>query len=67
MAKVIKKIFNNYINDEGVYLDNNNNKYQFLKEIMLTVNLYDVYCQYKNKKIISSRYESYDYNNHKFL
>ena len=68
MARIIAKIFKKYINDEGIFYDNQNNKYQFIKENYPSKFIYssDVYCSYKNIKILNNRYISYDSITHKF-
>jgi mannosyltransferase OCH1-like enzyme len=68
MARIIAKIFKKYINDEGIFYDNHNNKYQFIKEYYPNNFIYssDVYCSYKNIKILNNRYNSYDSINHIF-
>ncbi len=78
MTYAINMIFNEKIK-EGIIYDKNNNKYQFLQEIMPTpFNIPDFFylmnklngdkehnCVYKDKIILYNRYE--DYNNHGFV
>ena len=59
MANVLKDIFGEYLNNEGIYYDGNYcNKYQFLKEI--SDNDYsNWHCVYNNKKILNNRRKEY--------
>jgi mannosyltransferase OCH1-like enzyme len=61
---ILFEIFKKNINEDGIYYDEDNNKYQFLKEIFPTENNKDHYCKYKDKRILDNRYEKY--NNHQF-
>ena len=73
------KIFKKNITKDETVVDNENNKYQFMKEIIpspntffdfktlynrLFDNPFDVYCKYKNIRILNNRYKQYI--NHKF-
>lgn len=78
MRDAINMIFDKTLK-EGIEYDKNNNKYQFLQEIMPTpLNMPDLFylmnkikgdkdhhCVYKNKIILYNRYEAY--NNHGFV
>ena len=80
MKDVMYKIFNKYINTDGIYYDNENNKYQFLKEVfklkisdLNPIKLYDkiisnfgrdLYCKYNNIIVLYNKNEIY--SNHKF-
>jgi len=66
MTKICNKIFNSYITEDGIYYDSNSNKYQFIKEIGLTNRLSDIYCNYKNIRVLNNRYITYDSYNHTF-
>ena len=65
MEDVVHDIFKEYYNNDGIYTDKDNNKYQFLKEIS-TPSVHDIYCKYKGVKILNNRYKKYDPDNHNF-
>jgi len=69
IARIIAKIFKTHINNEGVFYDNQNNKYQFIKEIYPDNHIYssNVYCSYNDIKILNNRYDSYDSIKHEFI
>jgi hypothetical protein len=80
MKHCLYNIFGEYNTKEGIYYDNDNNKYQFLKEqipinlidilniknlwLKTDLNSYNIYCKYNNIKILNNRYRSYF--NHEF-
>ncbi len=79
MKKVLYNIFNEYLTEEGIYFDKDNNKYQFLKENIdlsfsilnikgiwrkITNNGNGMYCKYNNIKVLNNKYD--DYINHSF-
>jgi len=64
MSIIMNKYMGHYINNEGIYYDKYNNKYQIIKEIQKDRNLNNVYCEYNNKIILYNRYQSYDPVNH---
>ncbi len=79
MKNAIYKVFNKYINKDGVYYDKDNNKYQFLKETSkFTIkDLFPFledghnygkngeYCKYKNKNILYIKNDNYAH--HQFI
>jgi hypothetical protein len=80
MKNSLYKIFGEYNTKEGIYYDEDNNKYQFLKEqiplnlidifniknlwLKTDLNSYNIHCKYNNIKILNNRYKSY--SNHEF-
>lgn len=74
-ANIFKNMFGKSITEEGIYvynLNNNKEKYQFLKEIKPNHSRekpgdpYDVYCTYKNQIVLYNRYRDYDSTLHTF-
>ena len=65
MNNVFLDVFKKYLNEDGIYYDDDNNKYQMLKEIFPSKSDREHYCKYKDKKILNNRYE--EYNNHEFI
>jgi len=66
MFNVVNNLIPNFKNNrEGIYKVKNK-KYQFILEIHNTNKLSDVYCIYKNKKILNNRYQNYDSVNHTY-
>jgi mannosyltransferase OCH1-like enzyme len=65
MNNVFLDVFKKYLNEDGIYYDDDNNKYQILKEIFPSDTDKQHYCKYKDKKILDNRYE--EYNNHQFI
>jgi mannosyltransferase OCH1-like enzyme len=66
MKDVFYEIHGKHITTDGVYIDNENNKYQMLKEVYPTKSDKDHYCKYNNIKILNNRYSDYDNKNHIF-
>lgn len=64
MTDVLLKKINN-ISKDGIYYDNDKNKYQFLLEYV-PEDISKSYCEYNNIKICNSRYKNYDLSNHTF-
>ena len=65
MTNILYKQFGKYINNEGIYEGNDGNNYQFIKEVF-KYNLSDIYCTYKNIKVLNNRYRDYNPDNHHF-
>ncbi len=65
MGDAFLDIFKKHLNEDGIYYDENNNKYQMLKEIFPSNSEKDHYCKYKDKVILNNRYK--DYTNHQFV
>jgi mannosyltransferase OCH1-like enzyme len=78
MQDNLNKVFGKKIKKGGVYLDEDNNKYQFLKERSptpkslfdfntiwnrITFKYKDFYCDYKGIKILENKYSDYYDNN----
>ena len=63
MSDILYTFFGEYINTEGIYTQGM--KIQLIKEIYKN-RLEDVYCVYKNKRILNNRYADYDSINHIF-
>ncbi len=55
-----------YINNDCIIIDENGNKFQFIKEIGAFPNMKSFYCVYNNKRILNNRYDSYNSNKHTF-
>ncbi len=64
MAQIFKNNFSTPFDQDGIYYDKKNNKYQLLKEIYPTNNDYDHYAKYNNIKLLNNRYNNY--KNHLF-
>ncbi len=68
ICTIMRDVFrNNFIgdyNEDGIYYDKKNNKYQLLKEVYPTNDIYDHHCKYNNIKILNNRYK--DYTDHSF-
>jgi hypothetical protein len=74
MKKVLYEIFDKYLTKDGVYYDKDNNKYQFLKEIIPLPESFfnlkelwlrfkntgrDMYCKYNDIIILNNKYDGY--------
>jgi mannosyltransferase OCH1-like enzyme len=74
MQDVLYEVFNKNIIKNGIYYDKDNNKYQFLKEVLTwPKSIFDLngiwmrlnntgrelYCKYNNIKILNNKYDSY--------
>ncbi len=74
MKDVLREVFGKYITKDGVYKDTENNKYQFLKEVLtwpksifdlkglwlrLTNTGRELYCKYNNIKVLNNKYDGY--------
>jgi mannosyltransferase OCH1-like enzyme len=66
MKKCIKTIFPNIFINDCLVTDNNKNRYQFLKEVGDFNNVKNIYCKYKEKKVLNNRYQNYDPDLHQF-
>jgi len=65
--KIIKNLFNEIIDNDGIYFDNKNQKYQMLKEVYPEESSNkEHYCKYKNIKVLNNRYKTYDSEKHTF-
>jgi hypothetical protein len=51
---------------EGIYYDEYNNKFQFIKEVAFMLDEKNYHCDYKNVRILNNRYDGYDSSNHFF-
>lgn len=66
MKRCIRPIFKNLCINDCVITDNDNNRYQFLKEVGDWNNLKSFYCKYNGKKILNNRYNNYNAESHHF-
>ena len=65
MNECIVKYIDYKSDQEGIYIDSNENKYQLLSEIN-PGNYNEMYCSYKSRKILNNRYEIYNSGSHAF-
>jgi len=66
ITNVFNELHGKHITIDGVYFDNENNKYQMIKEVYPTESVKDHYAKYKDIKILNNRYANYDPEKHKF-
>ena len=66
MSKVLYSELQQEINKDGVYYDNNKNKYQFLLEKVPNRNGKAAYIEYDKEKYCNSRYTNYNGDTHNF-
>ena len=74
MKEVLYEIFGEYNTKDGIYYDNDNNKYQFLKEVVpLPKSIFDLkglwlrlnntgremFCKYNNILVLNNKYDGY--------
>ena len=67
MRDVLQNTFGKRITEDGIYIDNKNQKYQMFKEVYPSTSTNsDHYCKYKDIKVLNNRYKFYDSINHTF-